>query len=274
MISERDVPALLGVIYEAASDFSGWERVLRALAAAFDGNGCVLGISGTGRQFSAYVAPLTEPAFLTAYNAYYHRISPLMPRIKALPAGSVVTDRMVLARSDFVKSEIYNDWILPQGLCNKLYSVLLAEKDQRVMIGLHRTHEFDERDLATCRLLTPHLQRAMQISLRLRRLESDRTSLAETLDRLEEGVVLTDADARPLLINKAAEPMFGNGMVRLAEGRVAGSRPSDTARLQGLIASCGGKEIAGDAGGRIGLACQGGASTVIATVVPTRTELC
>jgi hypothetical protein len=90
-----------------------------------------------------------------------------MPRIKALPAGSVVTDRMVLARSDFAKSEIYNDWILPQGLCNKLYSVLLAEKDQRVMIGLHRTHEFDERHIAACRLLTPHLQRAMQISLRL-----------------------------------------------------------------------------------------------------------
>ena len=71
MIGERHFPALLGVVYEAALDFSTWERVLREIAGAFDGNGCVLGISGTGRQFSAYVAPLTEPAFLTSYNAYY-----------------------------------------------------------------------------------------------------------------------------------------------------------------------------------------------------------
>ena len=107
------------------------------------------------RRLSAYVAPLTEPAFLTSYNAYYHKVSPLMPRIKALPAGSVVTRRMVLPRRDFEKSEIYNDWILPQGLCNKLYTVLSSGSDQRIMIGVHRTREFEGDQIELCRLLAP-----------------------------------------------------------------------------------------------------------------------
>jgi hypothetical protein len=124
MLAQSHFSNLLTGIYDAATDFSRWEDVLRNLTATLGGNGAVLGISGEGKRFSAYVAPLTEPAFLTSYNAYYHKISPLMPRIRALQAGSVATDRMVLPRSEFEKSEIYNDWILPQGLCNKLYTVL------------------------------------------------------------------------------------------------------------------------------------------------------
>jgi hypothetical protein len=76
MLAQSHFSNLLTGIYDAATDFSRWEDVLRNLTATLGGNGAVLGIR-EGKRFSAYVAPLTEPAFLTSYNAYYHKISPL-----------------------------------------------------------------------------------------------------------------------------------------------------------------------------------------------------
>ncbi len=275
MLAQSHFATLLSEIYEAAYDFSLWEKLLRNLAATLGGNGAVLGISGEGRRFSAYVAPLTEPAFLTSYNVYYHKISPLMPRIKALPAGSVATDRMVLPRSEFEKSEIYNDWILPQGLCNKLYTVLSSDPDQRIMIGVHRTQEFDEDQIEVCRLLAPHLQRAMAITLKLRRLEAERGGLAEILDQLDDGVILLDAEVRPLFVNRAAESLFAPGRpFRIASGRLLAIRGADTMRLHQLVASCSGETVAVDAGGRVLLHGPDGSARFPAVVVPTRISMC
>ena len=274
MLAQSQFSTLLSGIYDAAADFSRWEEVLRSLASAMGGNGAVLGISGERRRFSAYVAPLTEPAFLTSYNVYYHKISPLMPRIRALPAGSVATDRMVLPRSEFETSEIYNDWILPQGLCNKLYTVLSSDPDQRIMIGVHRTREFHEDQIELCRLLAPHLQRAMAISLKMRLLEGERGGFAEILDLLDQSVILLDAEARPLFVNKAAETLFAPGRAfRLMSGQIFALQAADTLRLHQLVASCAGEAIANDAGGQVLLHGLNGGAPLPAVIVPTRIRM-
>jgi DNA-binding CsgD family transcriptional regulator/PAS domain-containing protein len=275
MLAQSHFSTLLSGIYDAATNFSRWEEVLRTLASMLGGNGAVLGISGEGRRFSAYVAPLTEPAFLTSYNAYYHKVSPLMPRIKALPEGSVVTDRMVLPRRDFEKSEIYNDWILPQGLCNKLYTVLSSGSDRRIMIGVHRTQEFQEDQIELCRRLAPHLQRAMAISLKMRLLEGERGGFAEILDRLDQAVILLDAEARPLFVNKTAETLFAPGRAfRIMSGQILALRAADTLRLHQLVASCAGEAIANDAGGQVLLHGLNGSAPLPAVIVPTRIRMC
>ncbi|HWJ18745.1 MAG TPA: helix-turn-helix transcriptional regulator, partial [Geobacterales bacterium] len=275
MLAQSQFSTLLSGIYDAATDFSRWEEVLRSLASTLGGNGAVLGISGEGQRFSAYVAPLTEPAFLTSYNAYYHKVSPLMPRIKALPAGSVATDRMVLPRSEFETSEIYNDWILPQGLCNKLYTVLSSDPNQRIMIGVHRTREFHEDQIELCRLLAPHLQRAMAISLKMRLLEGERGGFAEILDHLDQAVILLDAEARPLFVNKAAETLFAPGRAfRLMSGQILALRAADTLRLHQLVASCGGEAIAKNAGGQVLLCGLDGGAPLPAVIIPTRMRIC
>ncbi len=275
MLAESHFSSLLTGIYDAATNFSRWEDVLRNLAATLGGNGAVLGISGEGKRFSAYVAPLTEPAFLTSYNAYYHKISPLMPRIRALQAGSVATDRMVLPRSEFEKSEIYNDWILPQGLCNKLYTVLSSDLNQRIMIGVHRTKEFQEDQIELCRLLAPHLQRAMAVSLKLRLLEAERGGFVKILDHLDDGVILLDAEARPLFVNKAAELLFAPGRAfRIGGGRIFPLWAADAVRLHRLVTSCSGEAIANEAGGQILLHGLNDGAPLTAVVIPTRIKVC
>jgi len=139
------------------------------------------------------------------------------------------------------------------------------------MIGVHRTKEFQEDQIELCRLLAPHLQRAMAISLKLRRLEAERGGLAEILDHLDDGVILLDAQARPLFANKAAEPLFAPGRpFRIASGRMLALRTADTVRSHQLVASCAGEAIANEAGGQIFLPGLNGGAALATVVIPTR----
>jgi DNA-binding CsgD family transcriptional regulator len=142
------------------------------------------------------------------------------------------------------------------------------------MIGVHRIQEFEERQIELCRLLAPHLQRAMAISLKLRRLEAERGGLADMLDYLDDSVILLDAEARPLFINKAAEMLFApSHPIRLTGGRIVALRAADTVRLHQLLASCAGEAIADDAGGRILLHAPNGAAPLPAVIAPTRIRI-
>ena len=239
MINQQSFSDLLGDIYSSASDFSNWQQVLRRVADVFGGNCSVSGVTDEKQHFSAYVAPLTDPAFVTSYNAHYHAISPLMPRIRALPTGSVVTDRMVLPRREFVRSDIYNEWILPQGIKNKLYTMVLSEPSRRVILGVHSEREFDDEQIRFCQLLTPHLQRAMQLSLSFLHVDMVQATAMQALDRLQDGVLVVGERSEIIFMNRAAEALFEpGGGLRLDGGRLTTSNPRQAAELRQLLSRC------------------------------------
>jgi DNA-binding CsgD family transcriptional regulator len=239
MISNEVFSELVADIYRSTADFSQWPNMMRKISGAFGGDCAVLGVTDETENFSAYVAPLTDPAFLTTYHAHYHAISPLMPRIRALAAGSVVTDRMVLPREQFEKSDIYNEWILPQGIKHKIYAALLSEPGRRVILGVHSGQEFNDDQIRLCRLLTPHLQQALEITLRTIKLSATAESSVDVLDRLGDGVIIVDVHGAPKLVNKAAQALFGpGGGLRLEAGRLSALKSSEAAELQRLLNGC------------------------------------
>src|SRR5947209_1051100 len=61
------------------------------------------------------------------------------------------------------------------------------------------------------RALIPHLQRAVQLQLRLAGVDGPPTGSAEILNRLLQGVLLVDAGARVIFANRAAERMLRAG---------------------------------------------------------------
>lgn len=244
---------LIDAIYASTADFSLWPDMMRRVSASFGGDCSVLGVTEEAKAFSAYVAPLSDPAFVASYLAHYHTISPLMPRIRALPAGSVVTDRMVLRREFFESSEIYNEWILPQGIRHKLYAVLISEPGRRVIMGIHSGREFDQDRIILCRRLTPHLQRALEITLRTLDLRTKATRSAELLDLMDDAIAVIDYNGRPLLMNKAAEALVSpGGALRVECGRLMARSPYESEKLLGLLKSCFGVDRA-ERGGRMRL---------------------
>ena len=72
-------------------------------------------------------------------------------------------------------------------------------------------------------MLAPHLQRAVQINLKLARAELNHKASVATLDHLDDGILFVDLDTNVNFVNKAAEQFFANGDLRQREALHAGS---------------------------------------------------
>jgi DNA-binding CsgD family transcriptional regulator len=122
--------------------------------------------------------------------------------------------------------------------------------------------------------LIPHLQRAVQLQLRLAGVDGPPTGSAEILNRLLQGVLLVDAGARVIFANRAAERMLraGGGLFLGRDGLRAGT-PAETRLLRQTIADCAEpRDELGGAGGRVRLSREDRAPLTV-LVIPHRARL-
>lgn len=104
------------------------------------------------------------------------------------------------------------------------------------LVRPHRRGPFRE-DQALLRVLTPHLQRAIQLHTRLVELRSRRVAIDEALDRIPVGILLLDGSGKTLVVNRAASEMIASkdGLTLGREG-LAASNTTESRELRPLIA--------------------------------------
>src|SRR5262249_16205406 len=118
-----------------------------------------------------------------------------------------------------------------------------------------------------------HLQRAVQLQLRLAALDNLPEGSAEILNRLPEGVLLVDADARVIFSNISAKRMLraGSGLI-LGHAGLRAEIPGETRRLRQTIVDCAlPRGDFGSAGGRFRLSREDRAPLAV-LVVPHRSS--
>jgi DNA-binding CsgD family transcriptional regulator len=95
--------------------------------------------------------------------------------------------------------------------------------------------EADKRDLAH---LLPHVERVLELSWELACERSGRHALLDVLDQLSTAIVVVDAEARPIMINAAAEDILGLGDGMTVHGRrLEALWHGERTRMMQLIAS-------------------------------------
>ena len=251
--------ALIGHIYDAASDPARWPAVLQDIADAFGAEEASLtAISPNAMPW--LVAPRTDPAFLQSYGEHYHSLNLFWHRMTRVPVGTAVTDCMVLPKATLHSSAFFNEWSRPQGYLSVMGATLLAEDDWRVEFVVPGRSEFGPGHLKLYNAIAPHLKRAVQLNHRLQTAAVDRSWSLAALDSLGQGVLIVDAAARILFANHAADGAFDGGL-RLADGVLCGGLPSETVHLHLAIA----------AGSRDGM--NGSRDTVAISRGPSRTPL-
>jgi DNA-binding CsgD family transcriptional regulator len=93
-----------------------------------------------------------------------------------------------------------------------------------------------DREISLGGLLLPHLRRAVTISKVLDAHAIEQSRMAEALDALKCGVVLTDGNGAILRANRAAERMFRHGwFIQGARGVVAAKLPEAAKELRNAI---------------------------------------
>lgn len=269
MISESELASVIAGIYEAGVDFGRWPDALGRLAAAFGGNAAGMSREGPTPTQSWGVHFGIERSFEQAYVEHFHGINLVWRRGASAPAGTVQTDTMLVPRSDLARTEFFQDFLRPQDIGGMLNAVALVEDGRQTAVTVHSAREWDAEHVALYGLITPHLQRALEINVQLARAEINRLASESLLDRLDQGVLFVDGDAGVIFANTAAEAtlMAGEGL-RQADGALQGGSAAETGALRGAITACAQKGLAPGLGHSIALSRGPGRAALIVRVAP------
>lgn len=164
----------------------------------------------------------------------------MAPFIQAMPGGTVVrTPPQLVPDRHFERTELYNEVVRP---ANGFYAVALQHELPALSLFMaacrpRSAGNFEANDAATLQALLPHLATSLQLHYRLQATEERHKAVASVLDRLADGVILTDAAARPTFLNARAAQIVGeaDGLMMEAEP-LAAATPAATRRLHEAIA--------------------------------------
>ena len=150
------------------------------------------------------------------------------PRGRAFIVSDIVPD------AQWTRSEIFNELVKPLADCRHCIGAIVDVGGSLGVMGFHRpsmASNFLPADRRRLQGLVPHIQRALLIGQELERQEVNRRTGLAALDGLSFGLIVVDAQARPLLANAKAESYLrpGGGLLGGSSGRAlrwkASARP-------------------------------------------------
>ena len=213
MYSQKVVLNLVSLIYDAAGDATRWPRFLEGLAQTLKASSATLFLQDLSNHKANTGATVGfDPAFNRSYEEYYGAKNIYLIRGRSqLWQGNVCLSGQLCPDQEVVRSEFYNEWIVPQGHGHGdhgILGVILKEKALTSMVGLIRersTRRFSADDVSVLSVLVPHLQRSVQLHQRIITLESQKNAAIDALNQWSLGVILLDAQGTPLLLNHSAD---------------------------------------------------------------------
>jgi DNA-binding CsgD family transcriptional regulator/PAS domain-containing protein len=239
---------LVGLVYEGALDPKAWPVFLRSFADAVGGAVPSLTLRyPRGEDLGVVFADGVDPSFHDSYSRYfYHRDIYRQHGGNDLPAGSYGTQASLvgLDAQTVARSEMFNDWIRPQGcvaaptLCSILERDEVGPTAALVALRPRGAREYGADEVALLGALTPHLRRAVLMQERLGLAAAERAALATALERAPGAVVLLDRQGSVLRVNRHADALLSSeDGCALRDGKLVGARDGDSAALQSAIAT-------------------------------------
>lgn len=228
-------------LYDAVLEPDAWKKSLPAVVSMVGGDSTLFLEQDlrTGRVSSASGcghAPEIHAAFAPACEA-----GMLAPWMDRPGPGIARRSSAVMCDADFARSDFYNETVRPTGTFHSATAALDYAATHRGFIAVGRrlgSDDFDSESIETLQVFVPHLVTALRVRHQFDEGEARARSAYAMLDRLDIGIVLTDASARPQFANARAEAIaaeadgFGLG----ARG-VAAALPSETRALRRTIAA-------------------------------------
>ena len=213
--SLESLSSLIADIHDAGVDEAGWPAALRRLGSLFNAPRAMIWMQDKAGGTRAMHMLERDDRITRDYFEHHGRGDLLRRAITGAPAGTVLTNDMVVPRSEFVRTEFYADFAAPHGLIDCIQARVfdIASSNLSGCLGIAissslKSGVFEREHVRLLALLLPHLGRAMQMQLRLARLGVERDCALEALDRLRHGVLVVDAQARVLHANSAAEAIL------------------------------------------------------------------
>jgi DNA-binding CsgD family transcriptional regulator len=278
-LSDHDSQQLQLRIYETGS--GDWEPLLDEIMRFLGGSAIAL-ISHDFRHNvgSIILARGYNRKYVNAYASSHAQQNSWLARERDYrPPGTIHIGEQLVPEGQLIRSRFYADWLRPQHLHHRLCAVLSREGATAVFLEVLRPREwagFAQNDIDRCRLLLPHLQRALRMRRRMVELEVERDAALRALDQLPWGVVFVDEHRNRLAANRHAQEILVAGDGLTARGNTLRAELADeTVRLEQLLnraldRTCKGRSRAG---GTLSITRPSGAHPLSVAVVPLHIEI-
>ncbi|HEV2563586.1 MAG TPA: LuxR C-terminal-related transcriptional regulator [Microvirga sp.] len=218
VLSHRRLSELIGSIYDCALDPGRWEGTLADVADTFDCAVVSLTLNDLPtNRFLINKAAGWEPELLRLKSERH--VPEINARLTEWLALQSSIDEVFVTSShlspDYIQASPYvEECLKPQGIVDIMHMFLMHTHRQFAEIGLGRHARqgvITAREIELGRLLLPHLRKAVTISDILDVSSIEQAHMAEALDALRCGVVLTDERGAILHANRSAERMMSQG---------------------------------------------------------------
>lgn len=249
-MNEDQLEKFIDDIYVAAFDNGEWIKLLEALRVQFHGS---LAPSMVRDIFDG--RPLlvegghSDPADSRKYTEHYykHDLWSIAKRKRWFAPDPgvrgkrplVITDETLTARTEFLESEAYQDYMRHHDIGRGLFIQPFFSKNLYARIHIHRSAhlpEFSKEEIRQMTALAPHIRRALGLRLQRMQTPTHESLVATAFDSLADASFLLDHTGRVLELNHKAKALIDAGsQLRLYDGRLAATRPSDNAILAGLL---------------------------------------
>lgn len=191
-------------IYEGANEDPPLHSSLHTLREVFDAKHTTLILRpATAQTAGAIINTDTVNAHASeSYRTHFYALDPFV----GLPDGEVVTPEELMGPS-WAKSTFYRQFMEPVEVGHLIGADLRMAGGSECRFRVSRGTEapaFTDDDKRFCRVLLPHLKRAIQLHTRIDDLESERQLFAGTINRMQLGTISIARDGTVLDLNPEA----------------------------------------------------------------------
>jgi DNA-binding CsgD family transcriptional regulator len=240
-MEQEQFSALIGQIYEAAVDSRHWDAVMNAVADALAGTVANVSRYNFATNESNNIAPRVAPEFHRSYVEYFAARNPFVATAMSQSLGRVVSMEECLPRRQMERTEMYGEWLAPQKMQHGLSTSFGIEGSTGINFAIwgpasRGAFSTDQRELLA--LISPHLSRALKLSMRLTEVDLFGAGAASALDQLANGIALLDHGGRVRFLNKMCEAIVREaGGLSMCDGLLAAKLPHQDALLNAAIRS-------------------------------------
>ena len=236
------VDRLASVITRAALDPAAWQDVIAAFGETFPGlKAQFWGAEAQPTNPPVAMAHGYDPAYLDAFVAHFRHINPWWPAGQLQPEGRVWRKSDLVDDATVIRTEFYNDWILPQDDMIGGGGVFLMRNQSRSWwiggaVPRRQREEMETDFLRLLETLAPSMRYALEVNRVVLGLRAELVASRAGLDTTGAAVLLLDADRRVIYANDPAAALLDRGhhVALTTSGRLTAEALSARASLDRL----------------------------------------
>lgn len=212
----RDYDTILRITKVANTDLELGtlrRRVLEELQKAFHANILTFFLADSKKRLSHPVLKDGDPAMCQKYLDYYHQFDPMSPNRNPNVRKGVLCYTDITPYSEFIKTEYYNDFLIPQPIHFGMFLYLTSPAGLLGRISIFRPKRnpnFSERELRMAKLFVPHLSFALENAKLYKQVKEERDFFKIIDECSFYGILILNDRIKPIFINQKAMEFIGS----------------------------------------------------------------